>query len=167
MKCLSCFEGKLKRSGQRKKHQDYRRGEAFSSDIFGPININGLPEGVERCFISFIDIYSRFAYVAPLDVRANTPAFLTKLLDYITKTFGTSPKRLISDNAVEYMSRVVEQLFGDMDITHVPIVLHNQEYNGVAGRYNVIAMNAVRTALNTAKIDWSYWPWALADANGK
>lgn len=54
-----------------------------------------------------------------------------------------------------------------MDITHVLIIQHNKGENGVAERYNSTTVNAVWTALLTAKMDWYYWSWALADANNK
>lgn len=65
------------------------------------------------------------------------------------------------------MSQVVESILGDMDVQHVPIVPKNQEENGIAETYNGKIMNAVRAALSTAKMSWSYRPWALADANDK
>lgn len=101
--CRACLESKLKRAEHRRKPHNYKQGEAFSSDIMGPLNIPGLPEGVERYFISFFDVASRYVYVTPLNVRSKTPMFITKFLENVTKAFGRAPKWFIRDNAGEYM----------------------------------------------------------------
>lgn len=54
------------------------------------------------------------------------------------------------------------RMFGDMDIAHVPPIAYNPEENGIAERINDTLMNAIRAALDTALIDWTYWNYALA-----
>lgn len=80
----------------------------------------------------------------------------------MTKNFGTKPEWLISDNAWEYMLFIAVNILGDKEITHVPIVPHNSEENGIAERFNGTIMNTVRAALHTTKISWEFglgrWP---------
>lgn len=76
----------------------------------------GLPTEVERCFISFIDVHSRYTYVAQLKVRAKTPVYITKFLDNVNNAFWKAPKWFRSDNAGEYISQVVDSILGDMEV---------------------------------------------------
>lgn len=71
---------------------------------------------------------------------------------------------LITDNSGEYTSKIVMEILGDMDIEHVPTIAYNPEEKGIAERLNLTLMNEVRVALDTAKLDWTYWTFALADA---
>lgn len=67
-------------------------------------------------------------------------------------TFSKKQNWLISDNAGEYMSSVVINMLGVMDVNHVPIVPHISEENGFAERFNGTIMNAVRAALHTTQM---------------
>lgn len=58
-------------------------------------------------------------------------------------------------------------MLGDMGIQHIPKIAHNPEENGIAERINSTIMNAVRTALDTACLDWTYWTYVLADVVDK
>lgn len=52
------------------------------------------------------------------------------------------------------MSSVTTKMLGDMDVQHVPIVLHNSEENGISERFNGTIINAVREALRMTRISW-------------
>lgn len=49
--CKACLQGKPARSGHRRKTQNYALGEAFSTDIMGPLQPPAIPAEVERYFI--------------------------------------------------------------------------------------------------------------------
>lgn len=59
------------------------------------------------------------------------------------------------------------EIIGDMDIKLFPTVTYNREDNGIAERLNLTLMKAVRAAFDTAKLDWTYWTFALTDAVDK
>lgn len=88
----------------------------------GPLNIPRLPADTESFFISFIDVHSRFSYVAPFDLRSKTAEFVTRFPDRIKEEFGRASTWFISDNAGKYMSDVVTKIIGNMDVQHVPII---------------------------------------------
>ena len=165
--CKPFLETKMRRAPHRRTDQHYARGQAIPSDILGPINIPGIPHDQHRYFISFIDMNSRYAYVSPLTVRSETTQLIDSFLSKMQKQFGHVPTCFISDNAGEYMSRTVETMLADMDIAYVPIIAHNPEEDGVAERFKFSIMNAVRAALRTAQMGWSYWTWALLDTTHK
>lgn len=52
------------------------------------------------------------------------------------------------------MSAVVKEMLGDMNAQHTSIIPHNPEENGLAERFNLTIMNAVRSVLATAKMRW-------------
>lgn len=167
MTCRGCFEGKLARAPHRRKAHSYKRGEAVSTDIFGPLTLPGMPPTVKRYFITFVDAYSRYAYVQPIGKRAEAAQLIQEFLTRMQKSLGHTPCWLVSDNAGEYMSSVVADILADMDVEHLPVIAYNSEENGVAERINRTLMNAVRAALTTAGMKWEYWTWALNDAVDK
>lgn len=131
------MEDSLKANYKRRtfvENHEHEREEFFINENLGLLNNERLSDGLERYFISFINLYSRFAYVEPVDFRANTPEILTTFLHQVTESFGKPRTRFISDNVGKYMISVVEQNLGTMDITHVQIVRHNKEETGMAER---------------------------------
>lgn len=54
-----------------------------------------------------------------------------------------------------------------MNIEHVPTIAHNPEENGISERINLTIMNAIRAAIKKARIDWTYWVYAIADVVDK
>lgn len=70
--CRACMKGKLARSLHRRRERRHSVGEAFSTDILGPLQLPGVPTATERYFISFIDTSCRYAYVAQLTKRSQT-----------------------------------------------------------------------------------------------
>lgn len=154
------------RSPQAKTH-NYLLVQAVIRDIIGPLNIPGMPAVFQRYFIAFIKASSRYTYVKLLTVRSETPNVIQMFLDEMQETYGQPPYWLISHNTVEYMSKVVEQILGDMDVHHVPIVPNNSEENVLAESFNGTIMNAVRAVLSTANIPWEYCTWSLAYVTDK
>lgn len=100
MKWKACFEGKIKRAGHKCKEHKYKRGEAFSSNIMGPLNIPDLPVVTERYFISFLDVASRYTYVVLLDVQSQTPTFINRFLENVKKVFGQAQMWFIASTLV-------------------------------------------------------------------
>lgn len=60
---------------------------------------------------------------------------------------GEPPRWLINDNAGEYTSEVVQEMLGDMNITHIPEIPHNSDENWIAKRFNKTVMNAVQATV--------------------
>lgn len=133
----------------------------------GQINIKGMKSKFQRYFISFIELTTRYAYTQPIQSRAEAPKIISKFLDTMQDQCQRKPRWLITDNAGEYTSTKIAEILKERNIQHLPTVPQNSEENGVAERFNLTIMNAVRAALTTTHMTWDYWTWALADATEK
>lgn len=80
-----------------------------------PLNIERMPKGFKRYFISFIEMNSGYAYVASLNIRPETQSFINRFLKQMTQNFAR-PRWIVSDKAEEYVSNEVISLLGNMDI---------------------------------------------------
>lgn len=175
MTCGTCLKTKLRRAPHKRKEHNYMPGEAFCSDILGPIRPPqqavgqdaAKHAGQELYFISFVDVATRYAYVTPIRSRDKTAQIIDRFLNNFATRWGRAPKWLITDTAGEYTSKVVLEILGDMDIEHVPTVAYNPKENGIAERINLTLMNEVRAALETAKLSCHYWTFALAEVVDK
>lgn len=130
----------------------------------GLLKILKMPDDFQKDFISFIEVLLRYAYIKQLLHRFKTFGTIQNFLSKLRETFCNPQKWCIYHKSGEYMSSIVEDTFGDMDITHIPIFVYNSEENGISGRLNRTIMNSVRTALTTAGTYWEYCTWAPADA---
>lgn len=138
-------------------------GEAISTDIMGPLNIPTMSTQFGKYFISFIDAHSRYLYVQPFGRRYETAGIIQTYLTKVENAFRRTPQWLISDNVCDYMSTIVEEILGDMEVTHIPVIPYNSEENVIAERFNRTIMNAVHAALLTAVMSWEYWKCAIID----
>lgn len=59
--CRACMEGKIARAPHKRTAHKYEKGQVFSSDIMGPLNVPGMPRETERYFLSFLDAATRYA----------------------------------------------------------------------------------------------------------
>lgn len=96
-----------------------------------------------------MDVVCRYAYVTPTSTKNQTTQLIEQFLNNFQIKWRQSPKWFISDNAGEYISKVVTDPLGDM---HLPIVEYNPEENCLSERLNLTLMNAVRASLKTTKL---------------
>lgn len=61
--CTEYMKGRLKRAPHKRKEHKYKRDEAVSTDIMGPLRIPGMPQPFQKYFISFTEVSTRYEYV--------------------------------------------------------------------------------------------------------
>lgn len=126
MTCEPCLRTKTKRAPHKRKQHHYQPGEAFCSDILGPIrtdNLNTDITGPERkqqemYFITFTDVATRYVYVTPLRTRDKTAQLIDRFLTNFKQKWGRAPTWLITDNSWEYTSHIVMEILAEMNIEH-------------------------------------------------
>lgn len=164
--CAPCYRAKLKAAPHRSKLHDYSPGEAFSSDVAGPLNFEG-ERLREAYFVTGVDAASRFAFCIPIQKRTQVLDFVHESLQHYTRIFNKPPLIFVSDNAKEYISSDMSKLLSHYDVQHFPRTVYQEQENGIAERINQTLMNAVRSALYTAQLQPSYWSYDLKDAVDK
>lgn len=155
------------RTAQKEKTHIHPRGSVQHGHYGAGAAPGGIPAEIESYFISFIDGHNRYAYVANIAKHSHARQVIQDFLSRIQRTTGRKQRWLVSDNAGEYMAEVFSTALVDLGIVHIQAILTNYEENGIAERFNRTIINAVRTALITAKVPWDYWHWELQDAIDK
>ena len=163
--CEPCAMGKQSRTPiptvTRNSPRSSRRGQLLHSDIAGPFSVRSL--GGAQYWASFIDDYSRFAYLIPLKNKSDLySAFITVLTTM--KTFGLSPDQIHSDNGSEYTSSTFKGICSNWLIKQSFSTPYTPEQNGIAERFNRTLIEKVRPMLIASNAPPTLWAEAAHTA---
>lgn len=160
MVCGPCRNAKLCTTPHHRKHYNYTPGEAFSSDVAGPINFKDDPID-DAYFVAFVDVSSQYVMCIPIVDRTKVLPFVPSSITQFMNVFNRPPRIFVSNNAKEYLSVDMKELLYAFNIQHYPTTPYSAQENGTAERLNQTFMNAVRAALYTADLPSHYWPFFL------
>ena len=102
--------------------------------------------------IVYVDRFTRFTIVDSLpDRKAETVAdsFITKVI-----TPFTTPKVLISDNALEFTSTVIKEVCAKYGISNKTITAYHPAANGLAEAANQRVLNTLRVSVSKTQDNW-------------
>jgi hypothetical protein len=162
--CEPCVHGKQHASPSGKPSTS-RTEEALAlvhSDVMGPVATEA--RNGYRYLVSFIDDYTRYAWVYPLKEKGEVFGKFKYFKTMIEKQVGKSIKVLRSDNGGEYTSVEFQQYLKEQGIIHQKTVPYNPQQNGVAERLNRTIMEMVRSMMLGAQLDQEFWVEAVATA---
>ncbi|KAI0992030.1 hypothetical protein K3495_g16156, partial [Podosphaera aphanis] len=128
------------------------------SDLSGKFSVESL--GRKRYYISFIDDFTRYAWIYFIRSKDDTYDAIRQFVKRIQNQHGITIKKVFSDNGGEYIDRRVEQFFGNHGIDHEFSPPYEHESNGVAERFNRTIVTKARTML----LDLPKFLWAEAIA---
>lgn len=161
-----CHDGKNRAAPHYRKDHLYAPGEAFSSDVAGPINFKG--ERMDQpYFVTCLDAASRYAYCVPLKDRTQVVPFIQQCVLLFMDVFNKPPKIFVSDNAKDYVSKEMHEVLDAFNIQHHPRTPYHEQENALAERINQTFMNGIGSALYTANMEKHYWHFALIDVVDK
>ena len=100
-----------------------------------------------RYFVTFIDDYSRCAWLFLMKTRAELFSIFQKFNAEICTQFNTYIRILRSDNAKEYFSTPFFSFMSSHEILHQSSCAYNPQQNGVAERKNRHLVKTARTLL--------------------
>src|SRR5215475_1568408 len=131
------------------------------SDICGPMRTR--TSGGRRFFITFIDDYSRKAFVYFLSAKNEALAKFKEFKAYAENVTGQRIKSFRSDNGREYINHPFEQYLTTWGIQHQTSAPYTPQQNGVAERFNRTVVEMARTMLNAinSKLGNSFWAEAI------
>lgn len=159
LNCPSCILSKLThRSGKPIAQRAKKPFEIVHSDLSGMFSVESL--GRKRYYITFIDDFTRYAWIYFLQNKSDTFEILRNFVKKIENQYGVILKKLFSDNGGEYIDGRVEQFLAQHGIDHEYSPSHEHESNGVAERFNRTIVTKARTML----IDFPKFLWAEAIA---
>jgi transposase InsO family protein len=118
-----------------------------------------------KYFITFIDDFSRYAYVYTMKKRSEAVEKFKHFKALVENQHNTSIKILRSDNAPEYTEGEFQKVLSDAGIHHETTTPHSPQQNGVAERYNRTLGEMARTMIFDANLSSFFWPFAVKCAN--
>ena len=163
--CESCIKGKMVRESFPKKSLNpaKKKLDVIVTDVCGPMQTNSI--GGNRYFVTFIDEYSRYSHVFLIREKSEVADILIQFIEMIKTKFGARPKVIRSDRGGEYMNAKVQKYLETQGIKVQYTVAYSPQQNGIAERKNRTLMDAVRSMLYEANLDYSYWAEAVMCAN--
>jgi len=118
--------------------------------------------GGSRYFISFIDDFSRKAWVYFLQNKSDACTTFKKFKAYVEKRSGYQIQTLRTDRGTEYL--VCDDFLEQHGIRHQLTARYTPQQNGVAERKNRTIMDMVRCMLKFKNLPKDFWAEAVACA---
>jgi len=162
--CEICIQGKSKKLKFPKRSENPTNGtlELIHSGVAGPLKPETL--GGARFFVSFIDDFSSFATVVPIERKSevfeNFKTFQHEAENQLDKRI----KKLQTDNGGEYTSTAFKKHTEKCGIQHRFTAPNNPQQNGKAEKFNSTLLNSVRCMLLESGAPKAFWGEAIATA---
>ena len=160
--CTPCISGKQHRDPfpPQATHRAIGVLDRVHCDLHGPINVTTFSG--KRYWVSFIDDYSRFEWVAPLDAKSDALAAFKVFKAQAELQTGRRIKIFRDDKGGEFMSKDFESLLQASGITREHTVRATPQQNGVAERRNRTHDEGIVSMLQEAHLPKQFWGEALA-----
>ena len=132
------------------------------SDVCGPVSVQA--RGGYEYFVTFIDDYSRYAYVYLMQRKSETFGKFKEFLAEAEKQLGKSLKTLRSDRGGEYLDNEFEDYLLEHGIVSQLTAPGTSQQSGVAERRNRTLLDMVRSMMSYSSLPPSFLGYALQTA---
>lgn len=156
--CSTCMHGKQGRTIAKTADN---RATAVLDLIHTDIGIFEEQSNFMRCYIIFIDDYSRYCWVYALKTTADLVNVFRSFKAHVELQTGRKIKQVRCDNGTEYSSDDFKQYMLREGIQQQFTPTYAPESNGVAERKNRVIKERVRCILHEAGLAKNWWFWAL------
>ena len=123
--------------------------QMVSMDIVGPFPVTD--EGFKYILV-FSDYFSRYVEIVPIKNKSSVS--VAEALRHRVITRHTCPRVLLSDNALEFTSEVIQSLCNLYGITKCQIVAYKPSSNGLVERANKSILAILKTVITPNTADW-------------
>ncbi|GFT60736.1 retrovirus-related Pol polyprotein from transposon TNT 1-94 [Trichonephila clavipes] len=133
--------------------------ELLHMDLCGPIPTES--QGGNKYFLSIIDDYSRKVTVFP--IRNKSDVFHT-FIRFQKRAERFLSKKVIAvrtDGGLEFCNKDIDNFLTELGIKHEITNSYTPEMNGVAERFNLTALDGIKTLLNSSEVPHKFWGEAL------
>lgn len=153
--CLKCKASQLPYSLSTTRAT--RRLELIHSDLCGPISTPSY--GGARYFATFVDDYSRYVWVYPLQFKDEVVDVFKTWQRLAERQTGEKVKILRTDGGREYFK--LKPYFKSLGIRHEISCPRTPQQNGVAERINRTLVEMARSCLSDGECDLKLWAEAV------
>lgn len=159
--CEDCVVGKQHRD-QFPKGKAWRAHNLLDlvhSDICGPIN--PISNGKRKYFVSFIDDFSRKAWVYFLQEKSEAFNAFKSFKALVENEAGRRIKMFRTDRGGEYCSKEFEAFCDEQGIRRQFTAAYTPQQNDVSERKNRTILNMVRSLRVKGRVPKKFWPEAI------
>ncbi|GFW51545.1 retrovirus-related Pol polyprotein from transposon TNT 1-94 [Trichonephila clavipes] len=159
--CIPCKLAKSKRVSFKKTGavRSKRSLELLHMDLCGPMPTES--QGGNKYFLSIIDDYSRKVTVFP--IRNKSDVFHT-FIRFQKRAERFLSKKVITvrtDGGLEFCNKDMDNFLTELGIKHEVTNSYTPEMNGVAERFNLTALDGIKTLLKSSEVPHKFWGEAL------
>ncbi|GFS69238.1 retrovirus-related Pol polyprotein from transposon TNT 1-94 [Trichonephila clavipes] len=159
--CIPCKLAKSKRVSFKKTGavRSKRPLELLHMQLCGPMPTES--QGGNKYFLSIIDDYSRKVTVFP--IRNKSDVFHT-FIRFQKRAERFLSKKVIAvrtDGGLEFCNKDLDNFLTELGIKHEVTNSYTPEMNGVAERFNLTALDGIKTLLKSSEVPHKFWGEAL------
>ncbi|GFT10382.1 retrovirus-related Pol polyprotein from transposon TNT 1-94 [Trichonephila clavipes] len=159
--CIPCRLAKSKRVSFKRTGavRSKRPLELLHMDLCGPMPTES--QGGNKYFLSIIDDYSRKVTVFP--IRNKSDVFHT-FIRFQKRAERFLSKKVIAvrtDGGLEFCNKDMDNFLTELGIKHEVTNSYTPEMNGVAERFNLTALDGIKTLLKSSEVPHKFWGEAL------
>lgn len=133
--------------------------ELVHTDVAGPLPVPTLHG--HRYFITFTDDYSRFTTIFLIKNKSDAFEVFKRYQARMERLTGNKILNVRSDNGAEYLHKDFRNHFEQCGIKSELTNTYTPAQNGVSERFNLTALNAIRSLLLESKLEKKLWGEAL------
>ncbi|GBO39993.1 Retrovirus-related Pol polyprotein from transposon TNT 1-94 [Araneus ventricosus] len=128
-------------------------------DLCGPMP--ALSQGGNKYFFTIIDDYSRKVMVFPINKKSDAFQTFLRFQRRAERFLGRKIVSVKTDGGLEFCNKDLDNFLEQQGINHEKTNPYTPEQNGVAERYNLAALDGVKTLLISSGVAQKFWGEAL------
>ncbi|GFU73031.1 retrovirus-related Pol polyprotein from transposon TNT 1-94 [Trichonephila clavipes] len=128
-------------------------------DLCGPMPTES--QGGNKYFLSIIDDYSRKVTVFPIRNKSDVFHTFVRFQKRAERFLSKKVIAVRTDGGLEFCNKDMDNFLTELGIKHEVTNSYTPEMNGVAERFNLTALDGIKTLLNSSEVPHKFWGEAL------
>ncbi|GFW23633.1 retrovirus-related Pol polyprotein from transposon TNT 1-94 [Trichonephila clavipes] len=159
--CIPCKLAKTKRVSLKKTGavRSKRPLELLHMDLCGSMPTEN--QGGNKYFLSIVDDYSRKVTVFPIRNKSDVFHTFIRFQKRAERFLSIKVIAVRTDGGLEFCNKDMDNFFTELGIKHKVTNSYTPEMNGVAERFNLTALDGIKTLLKSSELPHKFWGEAL------
>ncbi|GFX91400.1 retrovirus-related Pol polyprotein from transposon TNT 1-94 [Trichonephila clavipes] len=159
--CIPCKLTKSKRVSFKKTGavRSKRPLELLHLDLCGPMPTES--QCGNKYFLSIIDDYSRKVTVFPIRNKSDVFHTFIRFQKRAERFLSRKVIAVRTDGGLEFCNKDMDNFLTELGIKHEVTNSYTPEMNGVAERFNLTALDGIKTLLKSSEVPHKFWGEAL------
>ncbi|GFX61746.1 retrovirus-related Pol polyprotein from transposon TNT 1-94 [Trichonephila clavipes] len=128
-------------------------------DLCGPMPTES--QGGNKYFLSIIDDYSRKVTVFPIRNKSDVFHTFIRFQKRAERFLSKKVMAVRTDGGLEFCNKDMDNFLTELGIKHEVTNSYTPEMNGVAERFNLTALDGIKTLLKSSEVPHKFWGEAL------